>query len=96
MDDGDADDRVWDDPPGIGEDEATDAPASRRAFRLTTGLVFLLVSVVWFRGPLTAILPGLWPPGGPRWATLVLVVGMSLILPLMVGAALGELIHERL
>lgn len=91
------DDREWNDPPGVTDDgDGGDAPASRRAFRLTTGLLFMLLSAVWFREPLAAVLPRLWPPGGARWATLVLVVGLSLVLPLMIGAALGELLHERL
>ncbi|MEF8788817.1 MAG: hypothetical protein V5A61_01690 [Haloarculaceae archaeon] len=81
--------REWDDP----------APAAELAratrFRVAGGLVGLAVGLVVFRGTLLAVLPRLWPPGGPRWFTLVLVTALSLTLPLMVGAALGEALARR-
>jgi hypothetical protein len=45
--------------------------------------------------PLVALWPQLWPPGGPRWATLVLVVALSLVLPMMIGAALVDVLYDR-
>jgi hypothetical protein len=67
----------------------------RRVVRLASGLLCLALAVVWFRGPLGELWPQLWPPGGPRWATLVLVVGLSLALPMMAGAALADLLYDR-
>lgn len=83
------DDGAWSDP--------TPAPeaARRTRFRLAGGLVGLVVALVAFRGTLLAVLPRLWPPGGPRWFTLVLVTALSLAVPLMVGAALGEALARR-
>lgn len=69
--------------------------ARRTRFRVGGGLVGLAVGLVVFRGTLLAVLPRLWPPGGPRWFTLVLVTALSLALPLMVGAALGEALARR-
>lgn len=83
-----------DDPLDVLADDTGDQGARRRA-RLLTGLVFLAVAVIWFRGPLAELWPRLWPPGGARWATLVLVVGLSLLLPMMVGAALADLLYRR-
>jgi hypothetical protein len=80
MDDG----REWDDP------EPTSERERRTRYRLGGGVVGLLVGLVVFSPTLTSVGPLLWPPGGPRWFTLVLTVGLSLMLPLMVGAALGE------
>jgi len=77
-------DREWSDPVRAAE------LARRTRFRVAGGLVGLAVGLVVFRGTLLAVLPRLWPPGGPRWFTLVLVTALSLALPLMVGAALGE------
>lgn len=81
-------DREWADP--------IPAPelARRTRFRIAGGLVGLAVGLVVFRGTLLAVLPRLWPPG-PRWFTLVLVTALSLTLPLMVGAALGEALARR-
>jgi hypothetical protein len=90
MDDpGPGDDREWPDP--------TPAPEVARTtrFRLAGGLVGLLVALVVFRGTLLAVAPRLWPPGGPRWFTLVLVTALSLAVPLMIGAALGEALARR-
>lgn len=83
-----------DDPLGV---LAADDPdeGARRVVRLATGLAFLALAVVWFRGPLGELLPRLWPPGGPRWATLVLVVALSLVLPMMIGAALADVFYRR-
>lgn len=84
-----SEDREWTDPtpvPGL---------ARRTRFRVAGGLVGLAVGLVVFRGTLLAVLPRLWPPGGPRWFTLVLVTALSLTLPLMVGAALGETLARR-
>jgi len=67
----------------------------RRLVRLAAGLCSLVLAVVWFRGPLGELWPMLWPPGGPRWATLVLVVAFSLVLPMMVGAALVDVLYRR-
>jgi hypothetical protein len=82
-------DREWRDP--------TPAPTVARAtrFRVAGGLVGLAVGLIVFRGTLLAVLPRLWPPGGPRWFTLVLVTALSLALPLMVGAAFGEALGRR-
>lgn len=81
--------REWPDP-------APTPEAERRArFRVGGGLVGLAVGSVVFRGTLLAVLPHLWPPGGPRWFTLLLVTALSLALPLMVGAALGEGLARR-
>jgi len=77
-------DREWPDPVPAAE------LARRTRYRVVGGLVGLALGLVVFRGTLLAVLPRLWPPGGPRWFTLVLVTGLSLALPLMVGAALGE------
>lgn len=84
-----SDDREWPDPTPVSE------AARTRRFRVTGGLVGLLVGVVLFRGTLLEVLPRLWPPGGPRWVTLLLVTALSLMLPLMVGAALGEALGRR-
>ena len=81
--------REWSDP------TPTTEIARRTRFRVVGGLVGLAVGLVVFRGTLLAVLPRLWPPGGPRWFTLVLVVVLSLTLPLMVGAALGEALARR-
>ena len=85
----DPEDREWTDP--------TPAPEVARTtrFRVAGGLVGLAVGLVVFRGTLLAVLPRLWPPGGPRWFTLVLVIALSLALPLMIGAALGEALARR-
>jgi hypothetical protein len=74
----------WNDP---------DLPSQRERhtrYRLAGGLVGLAIGVLFFSPTLTSIGPLLWPPGGTRWFTLVLTVGFSLMLPLMIGAALGE------
>jgi hypothetical protein len=84
-----SEDREWSDPTPASEVRRT----SR--FRVAGGLVGLLVGLVVFRGTLLAVLPRLWPPGGPRWFTLLLVTALSLMLPLMVGAALGEALGRR-
>lgn len=76
--------REWDDP------EPTSERERRTRYRLAGGVVGLLVGVVFFSPTLTSIGPLLWPPGGERWFTLVLTVGLSLMLPLMIGAAIGE------
>jgi hypothetical protein len=76
--------REWNDP---------DPPSQRERhtrYRLAGGLVGLLVGVLFFGPTLASIGPLLWPPGGERWFTLVLTVGLSLMLPLMIGAALGD------
>jgi hypothetical protein len=83
-----------DDPLGVLDDEAAD-DGHRRMARVAAGLLCLVVAVVWFRGPLGALWPMLWPPGGPRWATLVLVVALSLVLPMMIGAALVDVFYRR-
>lgn len=49
-----------------------------------------VVTVVLFTEQLLAVAPLLWPPGGPRWATLVLLVAFSLVTPLLVGSLLAE------
>ncbi|MEF8840792.1 MAG: hypothetical protein V5A62_04095 [Haloarculaceae archaeon] len=82
-------DREWTDPTPVPE------LVRRTRFRVAGGLVGLAVGLVVFRGTLLAVLPRLWPPGGPRWFTLVLVTALSLTLPLMVGAALGEALARR-
>lgn len=84
-----------DDPLGVLSDDDAGDRRARRRVRLLTGFAFLVLAVVWFRGPLAALWPRLWPPGGARWATLVLVVGLSLLLPMMVGAALADLLYRR-
>ncbi|WP_276260468.1 hypothetical protein [Haloglomus litoreum] len=87
-----------DDPLGVLDEEGQDGAGDerrRRRLRLAAGLCFLVVAVVWFRGPLAELWPQLWPPGGPRWATLVLVVALSLVLPMMVGAALVDVFYRR-
>lgn len=86
-----------DGPDGGGWADPTPASevARRTRFRLGGGLVGLLVALVGFRGTLLAVLPRLWPPGGPRWFTLVLVTALSLAVPLMIGAALGEALARR-
>lgn len=88
-DSGRPDDRDWPDP------TPAHTAARTRRFRVVGGLVGLLVGLVVFRGTLVAVLPRLWPPGGPRWATLLLVTALSLTLPLMIGAALGEALGRR-
>lgn len=48
--------------------EPSDPPpeaARRTRFRVGGGLVGLAVGLVVFRGTLLAVLPRLWPPGGP-------------------------------
>ncbi|WP_435197258.1 hypothetical protein [Natronomonas sp. EA1] len=67
----------------------------RTRYRLSGGALAVLVTLVLFREPLASAGPLLWPPGGPRWATFVLVVLLSFAVPLMVGAALGEALAER-
>ena len=90
MDDpGAGDDGEWSDPT-----PATEVARTTR-FRLAGGLVGLLVALVVFRGTLLAVVPRLWPPGGPRWFTLVLLTALSLAVPLMIGAALGEALARR-
>ncbi len=84
-----------DDPLGVLDDEAPGDESRRRLVRLATGFLFLVLAVIWFRGPLADLWPQLWPPGGARWATLVLVVGLSLFLPMMVGAALADVLYRR-
>lgn len=84
-----------DDPLGILDSDDPDDESRRRLVRLGTGALFLALAIVWFRGPLAEIWPQLWPPGGPRWATLVLVVALSLVLPMMVGAALADVLYRR-
>ncbi|MFB6205561.1 MAG: hypothetical protein ABEJ05_03405 [Haloglomus sp.] len=92
-----------DDPLGVLDDENRDGDRDsdrdgerrRHRFRLATGLLFLALAVVWFRGPLAELWPRLWPPQGARWATLVLVVALSLVLPMMIGAALADLLYRR-
>jgi hypothetical protein len=86
-----------DDPLGVLSEANADGDdrRARRRVRLAAGLVCLVLAVVWFRGPLADLWPQLWPPGGTRWATLVLVVGLSLVLPMMVGAALADLLYRR-
>ena len=81
--------REWADP------EPVPAVERRTRFRVAGGLVGLAVGLLVFRGTLLAVLSRLWPPGGPRWFTLVLVMALSLTLPLMVGAALGEALARR-
>ena len=82
-------DSEWGDP--------TPAPAAARRtrYRVGGGLVGLAVALVVFRETLLVVLPRLWPPGGPRWFTLALVTALSLTLPLMIGAALGEALARR-
>ena len=77
-------DREWNDP------EPTSERERRTRYRLGGGVLGLLLGVVFFSPTLTSIGPLLWPPGGARWFTLLLTVGFSLMLPLMIGAALGE------
>lgn len=84
-----SEEREWADPTPTPEAERT------ARYRVGGGLVGLAVGFVVFRGTLLAVLPRLWPPGGPRWFTLVLVTALSLTLPLMVGAALGEALARR-
>jgi hypothetical protein len=83
------DDGTWSDP--------TPAPeiVRRTRFRLGGGLVGLLAGFLVFRGTFLAVLPRLWPPGGPRWFTLVLLTALSLAVPPMIGAALGEALARR-
>jgi hypothetical protein len=85
----DPDEREWSDP--------TPAPdrARRTRFRVAGGLVGLAAGLLVSRGTLLEVLPRLWPPAGPRWFTLVLVTALSLTLPLMIGAALGEALARR-
>jgi hypothetical protein len=83
------DDHEWDDPEPPSERER------RARYRIGGGLVGLVVGVLFFSPTLRSIGPLLWPPGGARWFTLVLVVGLSLMLPLMIGAWLGETYARR-
>ncbi|MFB6192384.1 MAG: hypothetical protein ABEI11_03590 [Haloarculaceae archaeon] len=66
-------------------------PGARTRLRLASGLVALAASVVLFREPLASALPLLWPPGGPRWASLAALVALSLAGALAVGAGIAEL-----
>lgn len=49
-----------------------------------------LATALLFGDQLLAVAPRLWPPGGPRWATLALLVALSVTTPLIVGALLAE------
>lgn len=49
-----------------------------------------VVTVALFADQMLAVVPLLWPPGGPRWATLALLVAFSLVTPLIVGALLAD------
>lgn len=74
-------------------------PAQRRLhgrYRLGGGLVGLLIGIGLFSPTIASVSPMLWPPAGPRWFTLVAVVGLSLMLPLMLGAWIGESYGRRL
>ena len=73
-------------------------PAKRRRrtrYRLGGGVVGLVAGLLVFGSTILSLGPLLWPPGGPRWLTLVLVVGLSLMLPLMIGAWVGETYGRR-
>jgi hypothetical protein len=81
--------REWDDP------EPASARERRTRYRLVGGLVALALTVAVFYRQLLLAVPLLWPPGGARWFSLLAVYVLSLMLPLMVGAALGEAVARR-
>ena len=58
--------------------------------RAGAALLTLTVALAWSADSLVGLAPLLWPPGGPRWATLVLLVAFSLVTPLLVGSLLAE------
>jgi hypothetical protein len=72
-------------------------PADRRrdAARIGAGVLVLVVTVVWFRESLRSVWPLVYPPTDPMAATLALVVAFSLLLPVMVAAALVDLFYDR-
>lgn len=55
----------------------------------------MAVTVVWFREPLAAVWPLVYPPTNTMAATLALVVVFSLFLPMMVAAGLVDLFYDR-
>ena len=74
----DPEEREWADP--------TPTPEAERTTRYRVG-GGLAVGFVVFRGTLLAVLPRIWPPGGPRWFTLVLVKGCRNDLPAVTDPA---------
>jgi hypothetical protein len=83
------DERGWNDP-----EPPTDR-ARRTRYRLVGGLVGLVVAVALFHRQLLLAVPLLWPPGGSRWFSLLAVYALSLMVPLMIGAGLGEALARR-
>lgn len=73
-------------------------PVDRRrdAARIGAGAVALVVCVVWFREQLFDVWPLVWPPTDPMALTLGMVVALSLLLPMMVAAALVDVCYDRL
>ena len=80
-------------------DSAFEDPRSpdrrRDAARIGAGLLALAVTVVWFREPLAAVWPLVYPPTDTMAATLALVVVFSVFLPMMVAAGLVDLLYDR-
>lgn len=72
-------------------------PSDRRrdAARIGAGLFALVVAVVWFREQLLAVRPLVWPPTEPMAVTMLLVVALSLLLPMMVAAAVVDVLYDR-
>lgn len=81
--------REWNDP------EPTSARERRTRYRIAGGLLALGLTVALFYDSIRLVLPLLWPPGGARWFSLLAVYVLSLMLPLMVGAGLGEALARR-
>ncbi|MES3517566.1 MAG: hypothetical protein PPP58_07890 [Natronomonas sp.] len=67
----------------------------RDAVRIGAGAIGGGIAVVWFREQLTAVAPLAWPPTDPMAVTMALVVGLSVLFPVMVAAFAAEAAYDR-